>query len=95
MADENRLSIDIVCSAMPRSLEALFVALKEKRTTTIKHLTSFSVNVWTVHPFRPSYSYTIVALGPATTIVPRHKKVIPSTMPEYVRGFNGIATSIF
>ena len=94
MTDEYVLTIDVIGGTMTGSLIFLFVTFKEKITTTITHINTFTVKIGTVNRLTTTYRHTVITLAALTTIVPRHKKIIPSVALEDKRRLNGIRTGI-
>ena len=62
MTDEDVMPIEGIDSAMTGSFIFLFVAFKEKITTTIAHIDTFAVEIWAFYILTAAYSHAIIAL---------------------------------
>ena len=70
MTDEYVLTIDVIGGTMTGSLIFLFVAFKEKITSTIPHINAFVVKIGAINGLTTTYSHTVITLAALTTVVP-------------------------
>lgn len=94
MTDEDVLPFEGVGSTMTSGLKLLFVTFKEKITATITHINALAVKIGAINRLTTTYRNTVITLAALTTVVPRHKEIIPSVVLEDKRRLNGIRTGI-
>ena len=94
MTDEDILTIDMIGSAMAHSLKLLLVAFEEQGAAAIAHILAAAVEIRPIHLTAATYGYAVVALGSATTVVPRHKEIVPAIVSEDERCLDGIRSGI-
>lgn len=92
MADEDVLAVEGVGGTVAGSLPLLLVTLQEECAAAVGHVLARAVEVGAADVLAAPNGDTVVALGTATAVVPRHKEIVVAAVPKDERGLNGIGT---
>ena len=94
MTDEDVLVVEVIHGTMTGSLIVCLVTFEEMITSAIAHVDTLAVEVGTVNSPAAPYCHPVVALGTLTTVIPRHKQIVPAIVLEDKRGLDGVRTCV-
>ena len=92
MAEETVAVGEGIDRAVAHGLKLFFVAFQKQRASTVAHVLTGLVEIWSGYILATAYGHTVVALYAPAAVIPTYEQILVAAVPEDEWCLDGIGS---